>query len=194
LNKQTRRFVDKMGTLDEHWCSVCKQKLDKKKDKYVEFELVNAPAILTKTKPKKPKGIICQKCIDADPKLKKALELMVKAGNPNFVVSIQCLSKGECENFEDPKQSGVNCGHIAMIEDRVYCKRSHPGVVKLPREKAEVERLNRVLLNDYLRKLIKNPWLKKLVDVSSLEKRIENAYTPPSSVVEEQHLDLPQQL
>jgi len=183
-----------MGKTDEHWCNSCKRSLDKSKDKYVEFELVNDPSIIKdKKKPKKPKGIICQQCIDKDPQLKDALELMVKAGNPNFNISIACLSKGECENYEQSKQSSVDCSHIAVLGDGVYCKRSHPGFVHLPQEKAEVERLNRVLLNEYLRKLVKNPRLKELVDVSSFEKLLENVYTPPSSVVEEQHLDLPKQ-
>ena len=182
-----------MGTLDEHWCSVCKQKLDKKTDKYVEFELVNTPAILTKTKPKKPKGIICQKCIDADSKLKEALELMVKAGNPNFVVSIQCLSKGGCENFEESKQAGVNCNHVAMIEDRIYCKRSHPGAVKLPREKAEVERLNRKILLDQMKRFVKDPKIAEYIDTTFFKKQLETTYVAPSSVVEKQHEKLPKQ-
>jgi hypothetical protein len=168
--------------------------LDKRKDKYVEFELVNDPSITKdKKKPKKPKGIICQQCIDKDPQLKAALELMVKAGNPNFNLAITCLSQGECENHEPSKQSGINCSHIAVLGEEIYCKRSHPGIMRLPQEKAEVERLNRVLLNEYLRNLVKNPRLKELVDVSSFEKLLENAYIPPSSVVQEQHEHLPKQ-
>jgi hypothetical protein len=183
-----------MGKIDEHWCNSCKRSLDKGKDKYVEFELVNDPSITKdKKKPKKSKGIICQQCIDKDPQLKVALELMVKAGNPNFNINIACLSTGECENYEQSKKSGINCPHIAVLGDEVYCKRSHPGVVHLPQEKAEVERLNRDLLSQYLRKLVKNPRLKELVDVSSFEKLLKNVYIPPSSVVEEQHLNLPQQ-
>lgn len=183
-----------MGTQDEHWCNSCKRSLDKKKDKYVEFELVNDPKIKRwGEKPKKPKGIICQECIDKDPELKKALELMVKAGNPNFVVSIQCVSKGNCENFEPSKQSGVECGHIAVLGDKIYCKRSHPGIVRLPQEKAEVERLKRTLLQEYIGNLLKNPKLKELVNVTHFEKLLETAYTPPSLVIEEQHKDLPKQ-
>ena len=183
-----------MGKTDEHWCNSCKRSLDKSKDKYVEFELVNDPKVgRWRKKPKKPKGIICQQCIDKDPELKKALDLMVKAGNPNFVVSIQCNSSEECENHEQSKQSGINCSHIAILGDKVYCKRSHPGVVHLPQEKAEVERLNRTLLNEYLRNLIKNPRLKELVNTTHFEKLLENAYLPPSSVIEEQHKDLPKQ-
>lgn len=182
-----------MGTQDEHWCNICKRSLEKKKDKYVEFELVNEPSIFKRKKPKKPKGIICQNCIDADPKLKEALELMVKAGNPNFIVSVQCLSTEKCENYEEPKQSGVNCPHIAILGDRLYCKRSHPGVFHLPQEKAEVERLKRDLLNEYLRNLLKNPRLKDLVNTAQFEKMLEHAYLPPSSVIEEQHEELPKQ-
>ena len=183
-----------MGKIDEHWCNSCKHSLDKGKDKYVEFELVNDPSIIKdKKKPKKPKGIICQQCINKDPQLKSALELMVKAGNPNFNLNISCLSKSECENYEQSKQSGINCLHIAILGDKVYCKRSHPGIMHLPQEKAEVERLNRVLLNEYLRNLVKNPRLKELVDMSTFEKLLQNAYTPPSTVIEEQHEHLPKQ-
>ena len=182
-----------MGTDDEHWCSVCKRALDKRKDKYVEFELVNDPMVLAKGKPKKPKGIICQKCIDADPKLKEAMELMVKAGNPNFFVDVQCLSTRECENFEQSKQLGVNCRHVAMIDDRVYCKRSHPGVLKLPREKAEVDRLNRGILLEQIRKFVKDPRLRQIMDPAVFEEQLKKVYTSPSAVIKEQHLDLPQQ-
>ncbi len=181
-----------MGTTDEHWCSVCKRDLDKKKDKYVEFELVNEPSVVSEKKPKKPKGIICQKCIDENPKLKKAIELMVKAGNPNFVVAIQCLSKGQCENFKKSK-AGVNCAHIAVLGDEIYCKRSHPGVVKLPQEKAEVERYIRVLLTKYLRTLIRDPALKKVIDVEKFDEQLKTIFHSASSIVQKQHEELPKQ-
>jgi len=199
-----------MGTTDEHWCNLCQRNLDKGKDEYVEFELVNAPQFkpkirevlannmkkaVGKDKPLKPKGIICQKCIDKDPKLKAALELMVKAGNPNFVADVICLSAGKCGTYlpKNLMTSNVNCGHISVLSDRLYCKRSHPGVVRLPQEKAEVERLTRTLLNEYFQKLIKNPQLKKLMDTSTFEKMLETAYTSPSGIIQQQYEHLPKQ-
>jgi len=181
-----------MGTEDEHWCNICKHALDKKKDKYVEFELVNAPLTLVRGKPKKPKGIICQKCIDADPKLKEALELISKAGNPNFILSIQCISCTDCETYEPSKQSGINCQHITVIEDKLYCKRSHPGILKLPREKAEVDKLNRRLVLEHIQKFIKDPKVREIMNTDAIKKQLETIYFPPSSIIEPQHPDLPQ--
>lgn len=181
-----------MGIEDEHWCSVCKRALDKKKDPYVEFELVNDPTVLVKGKPKKPKGIICQKCIDLDPKLKEAMELMVKAGNPNVILAVRCMSAMECETYEPSKQREVNCKHVAMIDDRIYCKRSHPGVLKLPREKTEIDRMNRRIMFEQIRKFVKDPRLRQIMDPTVLEEQLKKIYLPPSAVIEEQHLDLPQ--
>ena len=182
-----------MGTVDEHWCSVCKRDLDKKKDKYVEFELINEPSILKGKKPKKPKGIICQRCIDANPKLKAAIELIAKAGNPNFIISLMCISSPDCENFEPASGQGVNCCHVAVLGDKIYCKRSHPGAVHLPQEKAEVDRFNRILLQDYMRDLLKDPRVQKFIDPTVFEKVLNTAYTPPSSIIEKQHENLPKQ-
>lgn len=167
--------------------------MDKRKDKYVEFELVNDPTVLVKGKPKKPKGIICQKCIDADPKLKEAMELMVKAGNPNFILSIQCTSCTECENFEQSKQPGINCRHVAMIDDRIYCKRSHPGVFKLPREKEEVDRINRRIMLEQIKKFVKDPRVRQIMNPAAFEEQFKKIYLSPSSVIEEQYPELPQQ-
>ena len=173
-----------MGTLDEHWCNICKRKLDKKKDKYVEFELVNLP-FLAKIKGKKPKGIICEKCVDADPELKKAVELMIKAGNPLFKPIVSCGSSPECETFEASKNPNINCVHIAVIGDRLYCKRSHVGSLNLPREKAEVRREEAQIMVKMMEKYIKDPKMQELLKTTLLEKDLlGSVYVPPSAVVE----------
>lgn len=185
-----------MGTQDEHWCNVCKRSLNKKTDLYVEFELVNVAkkSIKSIMKLKKPKGIICVDCIEKDPKLKEAIERMTKAGNPNFVVSLMCTSDHECENFEIATDSkGVNCAHIVVLGDQIYCKRSHPGAIHLPQEEAEVERFNRECAMDWMRNLLKNPRLKALIDPSQFEKLLDTAYVSPSSIIKEQHDNLPKQ-
>lgn len=115
---------------------------------------------------------------------------MVQAGNPNFVVSIQCLSTDKCETYAKSRTPGVNCGQIAVLEDKIYCKRSHPGIVKLPREKAEVEQLNRRLLAAYINKLIKDPRLKKLFNTKMFDTDLKTLFFPASSIVEKQHEEL----
>ena len=173
-----------MGTLDEHWCNVCKKKLDKKKDKYVEFELVNLP-FQDKTKAWKSKGIVCENCVDADHELKKAIELIIKAGNPLFKPIVSCESLPECETYEESKNTKVNCGHIAVIGDKIYCKRSHVGRLTLPREKAEVRREEAQIMKKMLEEYIKDPDVKKLLKTAVLEKHLlKPIYTPPSVVVE----------
>ncbi len=121
-----------MGKIDEHWCNNCKRKLDKKKDKYIEFELVN---VKPKKGKQKAKGIICQECINKEPQLKKSVELMIKAGNPKFEAQVKCLNKQQCEKYEPKYKTFIDCKHIAVIKGDIYCKRSHPGILKLPREK-----------------------------------------------------------
>lgn len=179
-----------MGTLDTHWCNVCKRTLDKKKDRYVEFELVNQPFMekvksKLRLKPKKPKGIICEDCINKNSALKKAVELMVKAGNPLFKAVVTCHSAGKCENFTPSKRKGVNCTHISVIGDKIYCNRSHVGSLKLPREKAEVRREEGHIVMKMLKKYVKDPKTRKLLNVALLEKDfLQHLYVPPSTVIE----------
>lgn len=169
-----------MGTIDEHWCSVCKRKLEKKKDKYVEFELLNI-----RVKGKKKKGNICKNCVDANPELKKAVDIMIKAGNPLFTPIVGCASAMDCETFEVSKDSRVRCRHIAVIADTIYCKRSHVGTLKLPREKAEVRREEARILTKTIEKYIKDPNVKKLLNTELVTTDfVKPLHEPPSSVVE----------
>lgn len=130
-----------MGTIDEHWCTLCKKKLDKAKDKYLDFELIHQAAQPLVKKWKKPKGLICMECIEKDSKLKELVDAILKAGNPSFLPEITCLSAAVCETHQASSKPKVNCRHIAVTGDTVYCKRSHPGSVKLMVERAERIRL-----------------------------------------------------
>lgn len=176
-----------MGTLDEHWCSVCKRSLDKKKDVYVEFEIVDAkkkkkfPISLRK---KKLKGNICGDCIKKNPELKKAIELMIKAGNPLFKPDLICRDADECEDFKPSKTKGVNCEHICVITDKIYCNRSHVGSVKLPREEAEVRREEAQIMQKMIDRYVADPNVKKLMKTMMLKKDfLSNLYVPPTAIV-----------
>lgn len=176
-----------MGTLDEHWCTLCKKHLDKKKDKYIEFEVINAEkkgAFPIKLKRKKLKGNICADCLETNPELQKSVAQMIKAGNPLFKPVITCESNG-CETFEPSNQAGVSCAHITIIGDKLYCKRSHVGSLILPMEKAEVKREEAQILRKMLDRYIKNPEIKELLKTQLLDKDfLKTLYNPPSAVVD----------
>jgi len=180
-----------MGTLDEHWCSVCRKKLDKQEDVYLEFEVVAAkkkkkfPISLKK---KKLKGNICSECVEKNPELKKSVEIMIKAGNPNFTPAIICMNRDTCADFKSPeKKQGIDCSHICVIGDNLYCNRSHVGSLKIPREKAEVQREEARVMKSMLEKYIKDPKIKELLNTVLLEKEtLQTIYVPPSVVVEDE--------
>lgn len=173
-----------MGTLDEHWCNVCKRKLDKNKDKYVEFELVNLP-FSAQIRMKRPKGIVCESCVDGNSELKKAVELMIKAGNPLFRPVVSCESTQECGTYEVSENPRINCVHIAVIGDKVYCNRSHVGSLVLPREAAEVRREESQAVLKFMEKYLKSPKMKELLETALLEKDfLKTVYLAPSAIVE----------
>ena len=183
-----------MGTLDEHWCSVCRKKLDKEKDVYIEFEVVDAKKkrkFPVSLKQKKLKGNLCSECLEKNPDLKKSVEIMLKAGNPLFTPILKCLNSEECKDheptFSRPTLSAINCAHICVIGDKLYCNRSHVGSLILPREKGEVEREKGRIMQELLERFIKDPKIKKLLRITLLLKEtLGHVYIPPSSVVEEE--------
>jgi len=79
--------------------------------------------------------------------------LRVAGKNPSFKVAIQCLSAPNCSSFTAPKKErGVNCLHVVVNMDGVlYCRRAHPGHLRLYREKyafpPTVRRLREMLKN-----------------------------------------------
>ena len=77
---------------------------------------------------------VCEKCIDEHDDLKA---IHVKAPNPVFNVKVNCISADVCESFKKPgKDRGINCGHIvANMDGALYCRRGHPGNVRVYRER-----------------------------------------------------------
>jgi hypothetical protein len=173
-----------MGIIDEHWCTLCKKKLDKSKDKYIDFELIHQASAPVVKNWRKPKGLICMECIEKDPKLKEVFDAILKAGNPTFLPEITCLSAAICGTHQVSSKPLLNCRHIAVIGDTVYCKRSHPGNVKLAVERAERIRVE----NQYAVKFIKRAFGKLPEGLrDSAEKmftsNVKTMWTPPSQVV-----------
>jgi len=101
------------------------------------------------------KGLICRKCIEKDEKLREAVTLMSDASNPAFVGIVECLYWANCVNFKAVKDNPVRCEHIAVIQDKVYCKRGHPGILELTVEKAEKDRYENLVFVDKLADLMK---------------------------------------
>lgn len=132
-----------MGVIDEHWCSKCGKSLDKKKDRYAEVDFIN-PDKTKKGKPKKTKSktqhnraFICEECLNSDPEIKAKFGELRMRGNPNFICTIECKHHAKCKTYEY-RNKNVRCKHIAVIGDKVYCKRRHPGAIKLFQEKSKV--------------------------------------------------------
>lgn len=77
---------------------------------------------------------ICEKCLDEHEEIKT---IHVKAPNPAFNVKVNCISANVCESFKKPgKDRGINCGHVvANMDGELYCRRGHPGNVRIYRER-----------------------------------------------------------
>jgi len=173
-----------MGVTDEHWCSLCHKKLDKARDKYLDFELIHQAAAPVIKKWKKPKGLICMECIEKDPKLKELVDAILAAGNPPFLVDVTCRSWNVCSTYQPSTKPNVNCRHIAVIEDTVYCKRSHPGSVKLMVERAEKTRVEVQAATRMLRRAFRNlPEDIRVSAETAFEQAVKGSWRPPSSVV-----------
>ena len=173
-----------MGQIDEHWCTLCKEKLDKTKDKYIDFELIHQGAKPVIKSWKKPKGLICMKCIEADPKLKELMDAILKAGNPTFIADICCHSVAVCKTYQPSSKPRVNCWHISVIGDTVYCKRSHPGTIKLMVEKAERIRYDQQAAMRLMKRAFKNMPCDLKAGMGSLfAQGIKTTWVPPSAII-----------
>lgn len=77
---------------------------------------------------------VCEKCIDEHEDI-KAIHLEVP--NPEFNFKGSCISAGVCESFKKPgKDLGLNCLNVVVnLEGVLYCKRAHPGHLRVPRER-----------------------------------------------------------
>jgi len=173
-----------MGTTDEHWCTLCQRKLDKKKDRYLDFELIHQAAKPLIKKWKKPKGLICMECVEKDPKLKAVVDSILAAGNPAFVATVFCHSFSVCQTYQPSSKPNVNCGHIAVSGDTVYCKRSHPGSLKLMVERAERLKLERKGAAQLLKRAFRNlPEPARQAAESMFAQALGDVWFPPSAVI-----------
>lgn len=77
---------------------------------------------------------VCEACLD---KNKEVNAIHVISPNPTFNIKVECLSAGVCGSFKKPsKDRGINCGHVvANMDGELYCRRAHPGHVRIYRER-----------------------------------------------------------
>ena len=125
-----------MGVLDEHWCSSCKKDLDKKKDSYTEINKVN-PSKESKKKGLHTRVFLCDECLK-EKGIDGKIDDLRKHGNPNFAIKVSCASSDICPDYT-AKNKKVNCKHIYVLNEKVYCGRRHPGSVKLNQDKAMID-------------------------------------------------------
>ena len=80
------------------------------------------------------RGDVCESCLDENEELNA---IYIKPPNPDFNVQINCVSAEFCESYKKPsKDRGINCGHIvANMEGELYCRRAHPGHLRVYRER-----------------------------------------------------------
>lgn len=105
-------------------CAICSKDI-KRKDKGVRVEFREAG--------KELRVDVCGKCLKENPEL----SLKAKKANPVFSVKVNCVSADVCESFKKPgKDRGINCGHVvANMDGELYCRRGHPGHVRVYRER-----------------------------------------------------------
>ncbi len=77
---------------------------------------------------------VCEACIDDDDAINA---IHVNAPNPDFNVKVNCLSAGVCGSFKKPgKYRGINCINVvANLDGELYCRKAHPGHVRIYRER-----------------------------------------------------------
>lgn len=107
---------------------------------------------------------VCEACIDEREEIKA---IHMKAPNPVFSAQVNCISAGVCENFKKPgKDIGINCGHVvANMDGELYCRRAHPGNLRIYRERYAIPPSRRQLTKMITEML---PLYKKFADLSPL--------------------------
>jgi len=167
-----------MGAIDEHWCSDCKKRLDKTKDEYLDLENIRIKEFPGK------KGMVCKQCLQKPDY--EALRKLLGAGNPDFKPFIDCALHAICPTFKSVKGRSVRCAHIAVIGDTVYCKRRHPGSVKLLVERAERVRLEQKLVLRTIKQMCRQlPPEMATAFTNALTLGLRNIWIPPSAVIAE---------
>ncbi len=108
-------------------CIFCRERI-KKKEKSLRAEF--------RYNGSETRSDICEKCLEDEdhPILKDAKP---KKANPNFVIDLNCRSAHICENYKEPKKTrGINCQNVCVnLEGELYCRKAHPGSVKVYRER-----------------------------------------------------------
>ena len=129
-------------------------------------------------------GLICMDCINKKKELKQAIDEVVKAGNPVCVPILECLYWQKCPAFSPAKEKPVRCKHIAISEDKIYCKRAHAGTLELPVEKAELLRTKQKYVTEFIEEAVKNldPAVAAGVK-SAFQLETQGMWIPPSTVV-----------
>lgn len=164
-----------MGKIDEHWCSDCKRTLDKQKDQYLDIENIRMPF-------EGKKGIICSTCLEK-PEY-DSLRKLLGAGNPDFMPFIECALHAVCKTFKAVSTRSVRCAHIAVAGDTVYCKRRHPGSVKLMVERSERQRLEQKLLMRTIRRMFKGfPEPMREAAAKAFEQATSGLWQSPSGII-----------
>jgi len=107
---------------------------------------------------------VCEACIDEHEEIKA---IHVKAPNPVFNARVNCISADVCESFKKPsKDSGINCGHVvANMDGELYCRKAHPGHVRIYRERHAFPPSRRQLMKMFT---VLGPLFEKFKNVSQL--------------------------
>lgn len=123
--KRLRKVAKRVDIYRGRVCSFCETSI-KKKERSLRAEFRHDGSEL--------RVDVCEKCIDEHDDLKA---IHIKGPNPIFNVKVNCLSADVCESFKKPgKDRGINCGHVvANMDGELYCRRGHPGNVRVYRER-----------------------------------------------------------
>lgn len=127
-------------------CVICNKKI-KKTQQALELEFYNYRGAKTEDY-----AFICQKCINKNKALAKQIPTFRLTGrNPTFRPVISCSSSTVCGFFKPPtKDRGINCQNIVVnMQGELYCRRGHPGRVKVYSEKNAVAPSMRQALDMY---------------------------------------------
>lgn len=133
---------------------------------------------------------VCEKCLGENESLKG---IKPKKQNPIFSVDVSCNSINKCESFKKPKKDrGINCGHVCVnFDGELYCRRGHPGNVKIYRERWALPP-NRKQLMIMLKDM--KPLFKQMSEQAktALEKRQEYFKTIEENKVKAQPIEFPE--
>jgi hypothetical protein len=147
-----------MGVHDDHWCSECRKLLDKKTEKYIQTEVVNATDKECEKEGAHARAFICIECYEKKENagFKETNEKLRKKGNPTFACSVSCGATSICADYAPTKDPMVNCRNIYALGDKLYCGRRHPGKTIVNQDKAAVDNDLMKRVGRYIKMLMKN--------------------------------------